>query len=100
MLRPAIVLLAFASAPAAPASRPAISPMTLVIIGVSFVIVVGGVLIVGRAIRKLLRAHESDVRGDWTAPKANEDNPSAFMAASMQGVIEKLRDQERELGRM
>jgi hypothetical protein len=42
-----------------------------VIIGVSFVIVVGGVLFVGRAIRKLLRAHETDVRGDWTAPKAN-----------------------------
>ena len=38
--------------------------MTFVIIGVSFVIVVGGVLIVGRAIRKLLRAHETDVRGD------------------------------------
>jgi nitrogen-specific signal transduction histidine kinase len=100
MLRSAIVLLAFASASAAPGARPAISPTTLVIIGVSFVIVVGGVLFVGRAIRKLLRAHETDVRGDWTAPKANEDNPSAFMAASMQGVIEKLRAQERELARL
>jgi len=100
MLRSAIALLAFASGLSAPAAHTAISPTTLVIIGVSFVIVVGGVLFVGRAIRKLLRAHESDVRGDWTAPKANEDNPSAFMAASMQGVIEKLRAQERELARL
>src|ERR1700690_1655893 len=92
-----IDLLAPASAPAA---HSAVSQTTLVIIGASFVIVVGGVLFVGRAIRKLLRAHESDVRGDWTAPKANEDNPSAFMAASMQGVIEKLRAQERELARL
>jgi signal transduction histidine kinase len=100
MLRSDLALLALASASAVPAARPAISPTTLVIIGVSFVIVVGGVLFVGRAIRKLLRAHETDVRGDWTAPKANEDNPSAFMAASMQGVIEKLRAQERELARL
>src|SRR6202158_675460 len=31
---------------------------------------------------------------------ARTQNPSAFMAASMQGVIQKLRDQERELERL
>jgi nitrogen-specific signal transduction histidine kinase len=30
----------------------------------------------------------------------NPDNPSAFMAASMQGVIQKLREQEKELERL
>ena len=33
-------------------------------------------------------------------PAARTQNPSAFMAASMQGVIQKLRDQERELERL
>src|ERR1700730_12866964 len=102
MLLAAILFLApsHAAAPAAPAAHTSVSPMTLVIIGASFVIVVAGLLFLGRAIRKLLREHETEARGDFTAPKANEDNPSAFMAASMQGVIEKLRAQERELARL
>ena len=83
----------------APATH-SVSPTTLVVIGASFVIVVGIALAIGTAIRKLLREHEADAKGDWTAAKANEDNPSAFMAASMQGVIEKLRAQERELARL
>jgi PAS domain S-box-containing protein len=33
-------------------------------------------------------------------PATRTQNPSAFMAASMQGVIQKLRDQERELERL
>ena len=33
-------------------------------------------------------------------PKADVENASAFMAASMQGVIEKLRAQEKELARL
>ena len=53
-----------------------------------------------RAMRKLLRRQETAARGDFTAPKAPCDNPSAFMAASMQGVIEKLRAQEKELARL
>ena len=77
-----------------------VSPMTLVIIGGSFVIVVGIGMAVVTSVRKLLREHDTEARGDWTAPKASEDNPSAFMAASMQGVIEKLRAQERELARL
>ena len=34
------------------------------------------------------------------APKPDTENASAFMAASMQGVIEKLRTQEKELARL
>src|SRR3984885_11071791 len=102
MLLALILFLApsHAAAPAAPAAHTSVSPMTLVIIGASFVIVVAGLLFLGRAIRKLLREHETEARGDFTAPKANEDNPSAFMDASMPGVIEKLRAQARELARL
>ncbi len=37
---------------------------------------------------------------DWANPIPDTENPSAFMAASMQGVIEKLRAQEKELARL
>ena len=84
---------------AAPPVHP-VSTFTMVAIGGSFVIVVGIAVMVGRAIRKLLREHDVESKGDWAAPKASEDNPSAFMTASMQGVIEKLRAQERELARL
>ena len=38
--------------------------------------------------------------GQFTAPVPDSENASAFMAASMQGVIEKLRTQEKELARL
>jgi len=38
--------------------------------------------------------------GEWTNPKPGTENQSAFVAASMQGVIEKLRAQEKELARL
>src|ERR1700721_818859 len=37
---------------------------------------------------------------DWTTANADIENPAAFMTASMQGVIEKLRAQEKELARL
>src|SRR5580704_7325782 len=51
-------------------------------------------------IRKMLREGSRSPSGDWTGPKTDVANPSAFMAASMQGVIEKLRTQEKELARL
>jgi PAS domain-containing protein len=41
-------------------------------------------------------SHQADVM--MTPPRT--ENPSAFMAASMQGVIRQLRDQEKELERL
>jgi len=35
--------------------------------------------------------------GDVTLPNPSSDNPAAFMTASMQAVIQKLREQEKEL---
>jgi PAS domain S-box-containing protein len=66
----------------------------------------GGVLLfaVITTILFLLRRFFQDTRAEHgrkslaSAPRT--ENPSAFMAASMQGVIQKLRDQERELERL
>jgi signal transduction histidine kinase len=41
-----------------------------------------------------------DTAEEVEAPAPRTENPSAFMAASMQGVIQKLRDQEKELERL
>lgn len=35
--------------------------------------------------------------GDFDAPKPRSDNPTAFMTASMEAVIRKLKEQEKEL---
>jgi signal transduction histidine kinase len=51
-------------------------------------------------IRKVLRKGAGASKGDFASPEADTENASAFMAASMQGVIEKLRAQEKELARL
>lgn len=49
--------------------------------------------------RKFLRGG-SVKAGDWSTQKASGGSADAFMAASMHGVIEKLRAQEKELARL
>src|SRR6202050_1198122 len=51
-------------------------------------------------IRKVLREGSAASKGDFASPKADTENASAFMAASMQGVIEKVRAQEKDLARL
>src|ERR1700730_1951659 len=41
-----------------------------------------------------------DTHKEETSQTPRVENPSAFMAASMQGVIQKLREQEKELERL
>jgi len=66
----------------------------------------GGVLLfaVVGAILYLLRRFFQDTRAEHAssslAAAPRTENPSAFMAASMQGVIQKLREQEKELERL
>ncbi len=50
--------------------------------------------------RKFLRKPGVAPEADWAKPKGDVENASAFMTASMQGVIEKLRAQEKELARL
>ncbi|HTV57500.1 MAG TPA: ATP-binding protein [Verrucomicrobiae bacterium] len=50
--------------------------------------------------RKLISQARPSVTSDWKAETTGTENASAFMTASMQGVIEKLRAQEKELARL
>jgi two-component system, NtrC family, sensor histidine kinase HydH len=82
--------------PHAPAPAPS---GLLYVIGLLALLLVGalGLVIVTR---KLLRDKAARAGSDWSREKPDIENPSAFVAASMQGVIEKLRAQEKELARL
>src|SRR5580693_2970930 len=59
-----------------------------------------GIVVAAILLRKFMRDQARANKEDWTNTKTDVENPSAFMAASMQGVIEKLRTQEKELARL
>src|SRR4029077_9972825 len=59
--------------------------------------IVGAAALFFFLIRRALRGRESQETPDLSLPKPSLDNPSAFMTASMQAVIQKLREQEKEL---
>jgi signal transduction histidine kinase len=50
--------------------------------------------------RRLMSKHKSSEEAKWGSQASGTENASAFMTASMQGVIEKLRTQEKELARL
>src|SRR5271168_3287641 len=64
------------------------------------VVLFAGMVVAAILLRKFMRAQARANREDWTTAKTDVENPSAFMAASMQGVIERLRTQEKELARL
>jgi len=62
-----------------------------------------GVFVVGLVMLFLVRRYYQNARSarrEESSEAPRTQNPSAFMAASMQGVIQKLRDQEKELERL
>lgn len=59
--------------------------------------IVGAFALVLFLMRRALRARPVEEPDDFSLPKPSLENPSAFMAASMQAVIQKLREQEKEL---
>lgn len=63
------------------------------------VLIVGGVLLLV-VLRKTFGAGRSKREGEWSAARPSTENASSFVAASMQGVIQKLRAQEKELARL
>ena len=67
--------------------------------GLTLLLAVGAVLAI-LALRRFLRPKASSKKGDWANERPDTENASAFMTASMQGVIEKLRAQEKELARL
>ncbi len=66
--------------------------------GLGIAVVVVAVLLIFLIRRFFQNTRESQKQSLTIAPKT--DNPSSFMAASMQGVIQKLREQEKELERL
>jgi signal transduction histidine kinase len=51
-------------------------------------------------VRRIMRGKSSEEKKAWGQEQLDVENPSAFVTASMQGVIEKLRAQEKELARL
>src|SRR5260370_2996583 len=50
--------------------------------------------------RKFCQSRREEQKKEFKTSAPRTENPSAFMAASMQGVIQKLREQEKELERL
>jgi PAS domain S-box-containing protein len=64
---------------------------------------VGFLVITGLVVFLMRRSFESRRQGqqeEFASSAPRTENPSAFMAASMQGVIQQLREQEKELERL
>jgi signal transduction histidine kinase len=80
--------------------HPTIPVHILIIWGFVLLAVLGGTILLVIVARKLLSGQSGEFQKDWSKPKADVDNAPAFVAASMQGVIEKLRAQEKELARL
>src|ERR1017187_1634891 len=83
-----------------PIPHPPISPVGMADAAVMLVLLVGALLALVVMVRKFVRRESAAARNDWQGAKPDTENASAFMAASMQGVIEKLRTQEKELARL
>jgi signal transduction histidine kinase len=76
-------------------SSPGIAPA----LGLGVVILLVVVILILIA-RRSLRQESALAKEEWADAKPGTENASAFMTASMQGVIEKLRAQEKELARL
>jgi PAS domain S-box-containing protein len=76
-------------------SGPHVWLIVLCSLGALFAAVILSSFLIRRFFQNTRDAHREQI---VTAPRT--ENPSAFMAASMQGVIQKLRDQEKELERL
>src|SRR5467141_3846509 len=67
------------------------------VMGIAFLAVLG---IVFFLLRKFFQSRREEHKQVFATSAPRTENPSAFMAASMQGVIQKLREQEKELERL
>jgi two-component system sensor histidine kinase HydH len=66
----------------------------------SAVVLLAIVLLVIFLLRRFFQSTREANRAESLSTAPRTENPSAFMAASMQGVIQKLREQEKELERL
>ena len=66
-------------------------------VGIAFLAVTGVVVLL---LRRFFQSTREEQKQEFATAAPRTENPSAFMAASMQGVIQKLREQEKELERL
>src|SRR5437899_12727184 len=66
-------------------------------LGVGFLAITGLVVFL---MRKSFQSRREEQKEEFKTSGPGTENPSAFMAASMQGVIQQLREQEKELDRL
>jgi PAS domain S-box-containing protein len=66
-------------------------------LGVGFLVITGLVVFL---MRRSFQNRREEQKEGFTSSAPRTENPSAFMAASMQGVIQQLREQEKELERL
>src|SRR6266403_5530679 len=67
------------------------------VMGIAFLAVLGVVLFL---LRKFFQSRREEQKAEFATSAPRTENPSAFMAASMQGVMQQLREQEKELERL
>ena len=66
-------------------------------LGIGFLVTM---LLVVFVMRKFLQSSREQQKQEFKTSGPRTENPSTFMAASMQGVIQQLREQEKELERL
>jgi PAS domain S-box-containing protein len=79
---------------------PVVGPNTWLPVVVIGIVLVATAWVVLAAMRKFLRDTREAHKAPTVAETPGVSNPAAFMTASMQGVIQKLREQEKELERL
>jgi signal transduction histidine kinase len=62
--------------------------------------VLAGAYLASVALRKMLHRAEPKPRDEFAAPQPRPEDQAAFLTASMQSVIQRLREQEKELERL
>jgi signal transduction histidine kinase len=83
-----------------PTHLPTMPSLSAGIVVVTLVMAGAAILASTVLLRNFFRGKPGRSPSDWANPEPDTENPSAFIAASMQGVIEKLRAQEKELARL
>src|SRR5882724_9361244 len=66
-------------------------------LGVGFLVITGAVVFL---MRRFFQSTREEQKEEFKSGGPGTENASAFMTASMQGVIQQLRDQEKELERL
>jgi signal transduction histidine kinase len=85
---------------ALPVHHAVIPPGAIIYAAITLVLLLAAVLALVFVAKKLFHTESAAPQNPWASPKADTEHASAFMAASMQGVIERLRSQEKELARL